>query len=61
MNVGYCASVSMLQNDRKWHITAQCCVHIANEKKGAKLYVAKGSLNADKTNSSSQDGLQDTL
>ena len=51
MNVGYCASVPMIQKARKWPlIAAQYRARITNRKKDAKLYIAKGSLNVDNTN-----------
>ena len=48
MNVGCYASVPMFEKARKWP-------------KDARLYITKGNLNVDNTNSSCQDGLQDTL
>ena len=50
MNVGYYVSLAMIQNARKWpDIAAQYCACVASRKKDAKLYIAKGSLNVDKT------------
>ena len=58
MNVGYCASVTMIQKDRKLpSIAAHYCGCIASKKMDAKHYTAKGSLNVDNTISSSQDGI----
>ena len=55
MNVGYCASVSTIQKARKWpNIDTKYCARVASRKKNAKLYIAKGSLNAKTTNGSSQ-------
>ena len=49
MNVGYCAFVPMIQTVRKWlDLAAQYCGHVASRKKDAKLYIAKGSPDADK-------------
>ena len=62
MNVGYCVSIPTIQKARKWpDIAAQYGAHIASRKKDAKFHIAKGSLNVDNTNGSSQDGLLDTL
>ena len=62
MNEGHCAPVPTIKNDRKWtDIAAQYHSHIASRKKDDKLYIAKGSLNVDDTNGSSQDGLQVTV
>ena len=52
MNVRYCASVSVIQNARKWpSIIAQygACVVSRKEKKDTKLYIAKSSLNVVST------------
>lgn len=60
MYVGYCVSVLMIQDARKWSdIAAQYHIHVADRKKDVEVYKAKGSLNVDYINGSSQDGGQD--
>lgn len=63
MNLGSRASVFKIQNARKCsNIVAQYHAEVASrEKKDAKFYIAKSRLNADNTNGSRQDDLQDTL
>ena len=59
MNVIYCVTVPTIQKSWKWpNIATQYHAHIARRKKDAKLYIAKGNLNVDKANDSSQAGLQ---
>ena len=58
MNVGYCASISIIQKAQKWpDIATQYCARVTSRKEDAKFYIAKGSLNIDNTNGSTQDGL----
>lgn len=52
------ASVSMIQNARKWsNIALQYCVHIASREKDVKIYIAKANLKVDNINVSSPNGL----
>ena len=55
----------LCSHNSKSQETAQYCCKISRpgcqQKKDVKLYIAKGTLNVDNTNVSSQNGLQDTL
>ena len=59
MNVGYCAYIPMIWKASKWpYFSAQYHAHVASWEKDANLCIAKGSLNVDNNNGSSQDDLQ---